>query len=197
MFAPTQNLTQGTKKDQFVGDEIWIKGFSIRGQISNVIAIGYNSFHVRFTLVWSRTQGLFTGTSTFLGNNTTAQTNPTQVAPLTNPPLFDSTALPFVGDGYVVPFDTDNNLKVLASKDLIINPGGNSTSLKKFKIFFPVRSKYHYQDVGEDAGLTTAPNYGKWGTYYIVRQVIGNAGSVANTQLGLMDYQSSVYFRDP
>nr|QJB18695.1 MAG: capsid protein [Genomoviridae sp.] len=196
VFAPLQNLVQGTKKDQFVGDEIWVKGFGIHGQISN--AITSDSFRVRWTLVWHRLQNNFTGVGVQYNSTTTDTTNPTATAPLSNPAFFDvNSALKFTGDGYVERFDSDNQLKVLASKDIVVNPGGNTTALKKFKFFFPVRAKYHYQDSGEDLALTTAPNYGKWGGYYIVRQVIALANSVNVQVVGTMDYQVIAYFRDP
>jgi len=198
VLAPLQNLIQGTHDDNFIGDSIWCKGFAIRGQISS--ANTFQQFYVRWTLVWSRLQNNFSGTGASYLSTTTSSANPTAAVPLANPPLFDTAGanpLPFTGDGFVIPFDTRNNLKVLASKTILVNSSGNNIGIKKFKIFFRINSKFQYIDSGEDLGLGSAPNYGKYGNYYIVRQVVSLANNVSSTTVGTMDYQLDVYFKDP
>jgi len=197
ILSPLTSIIQGTRDDNFIGDSIWVKGVALRGQISSVNP--YTQFHVRFTLIWSRLQNDYSSSFVRYDNTTTSSANPTALAPLSNIPLFDSTGLPFVGDGYVIPFDTHNNIKVLGSKTIHVDAHGGPTSVafKKFKIWFPIKKRFQYIDVGEDSSLGSAPNYGKYGNYYIIRQTIALANSVSSTQVGTMDQQVDVYFKDP
>lgn len=191
------NLIQGIERDQFIGDQVYLKGLGIHGQINNSTAnYQYGGFYVRWTLVFSRanTTGLAGGGAIF-GNTTTAAANPTQVPPFYNPSFFDATSsIQFTGDGFVENFDT-TNCKVIGVYQVYVNPGGNSIACKKIKHFFKIKSKFQFIDPNE-TGLTTIPNHGKYGTYYLVRQVIANANSVSATVLGTMDIRMQLYFKD-
>jgi len=191
------NLIQGIERDQFIGDQVYLKGVAIHGQIANdTTNWAYGSFTVRWTLLFHRINAAgMTGSGVLYGNTTTDAAVPTQVPPFSNPAFFDATsAIRFTGDGYVENFDTTNT-KVIGVKTVVVNPGGSASAVKHFKHFFPIRSKFQYIDPLE-TGLTSAPNHGKYGSYYLIRQVISKVNSVSSTVVGSMDIRIQLYFKD-
>lgn len=191
------NLVQGIERDQFIGDQVYLKGVAIHGQIVNDTAnYQYGSFIVRWTLLFHRVNAAgMTGSGVLYGNTTTDAANPTQVPPFANPAFFDATSsIKFTGDGFVENFDTTNT-KVIGVKQLTVNPGGSVRAVKHFKHFFPIRSKFQFIDPNE-TGLTSAPNHGKYGSYYLIRQVVSNCNTVVSTVIGDLDIRIQLYFKD-
>jgi len=192
------NMAQGVQKDQFIGDQVFLKGVGIFGQVSITTGTGFNpgSLIIRLALIWSRVNASgMTGSGVTYGNTTTAAANPTQAPPLANPVFFEGAGnLAFTGDGFMEPFDS-TNCKVIAVKTYNINMAGSTNGIKKIKHFFPIRSRYQFLDPLE-SDLSTPPNYGKYGSYYLIRQVIGHANTIANTELGRIDSKVILYYKD-
>jgi len=192
------NMAQGVQKDQFIGDQVFLKGVGIFGQASITTGTGFNpgSLIIRFTLIWSRSNASgMTGSGATYGNTTTSAANPTQAPPLANPVFFEGAGfLAFTGDGFMEPFDT-TNCKVISVKTYNINMAGSSNGIKKIKHFFPMRTRYQFLDPLE-SDLSTPPNYGKFGSYYLIRQVIAKANSISTTEVGRLDLKTVLYYKD-
>lgn len=191
------NLTQGVQKDQFIGDSIYLKGVAIRGQASIDIGNGgFQGFYIRWALIWSRANASsMTGGGAIYNSTTTAAVQPAQTIPQYNPTFFEATGVTgFTGDGFMEQFDT-TNCKVIGIYTKYVNPGGNGKGIQKIKHFFPIRTRYQFQDPNE-GDLSTAPNYGKYGSYYLIRQVIASANSNATAVQGALDLKVTLHFKD-
>lgn len=195
----SSNLTQGVQRDQFIGDKVYLKGIAIRGQASvDVGNGGFQGYYIRWTIVWSRfmANGM-TGNGATYNSTTTATVQPAQTNPQTNPHFFEGTgAQIYVGEGFALPFD-NTACKVIASKTLKVNAGGNGYGCNKFKFFLPIRANFQYLDPNE-GDLSTAPNAGRYGNYYLVTQVIMQASPAgyADNNIGLRDERITIYFKD-
>jgi len=201
VHSPVSAMNHSDEEDGFHGNEFWLKALSLRGQLSmDTTTPPATAAIVRFTLLWSKDQGsgFDTGFVSF-GNTTTANTNPAQTAPNVNPRFFMNTAVPFVGQGYVVPFDTTRH-KVIRSWIVPVNPSGDSESGQLsmptlFKLYVPIRKMMQIEDATQ--GPLTQPVRFKNGTYWWVIQVIAsNVGTSADPVVN-MEVQALTYFRDP
>lgn len=197
------NLVQGDEDDQFHGNQIFLKGLGIRmaAAAASAALAPFANAYVRYTLLFSRTNASnMTGAGGEYNSTTTTNTNPTQVAPLANPRLFDSTTAPlmFTGVGYETFFDR-TNIKVLKSKLIQINPGGAGNGMTLKKMYFKINKPFQYQNP-DNSPLTTAPNHGKYGSYYLITQVFvpeGVQDPGQNVSLGTLSDNIHLYFRDP
>lgn len=201
VYGITQFLTQGVQDDQFIGNQVRLRGLAVRGQIECQQATGFQNFYVVLTLIKTRQTSVVTqNTGNTYGNTTTASANPAQTAPHSNLHLFqDSAALQFVGSGFQTPFDT-SNLKILGQKVLNINSGGGENSIQGFKFYWNLRNMlFTFQDPVH-GDLSAGPNHGKYGSIFLIRQVIAGANlddAAQNTSLGEMDAEMRLFFRDP
>lgn len=190
----TSNVIQGTEDDQVAGNRYFVDSVSIRGQAENLS--NYVRVYIRYTLVFSRTNaGAMTGNGATYSVNTTSTTNPTQTTPLLNPVLFRSASsgVAYPGIGFLYPFDT-TNLKVLKSRTVKINPGGNISAIGHWALNFKIKRIFQMTDPTQ-TGLTSAPNHGKYGSYYLIRQTIqSGTGIVTDANPGLE--QVILHFRD-
>lgn len=201
LHTPVLNMQHGDEEDRFEGNNFWLKGLLIRGQLTmdRTTPLATSAL-VRFTLMWSRIQGAGFDTGfTALGNTTTAVANPAQTAPDANPQFFMNTAVPFVGQGYVAPFDTTRH-KVIKSFTIPVNPTSNTEAgvasmPTPFKCYVPIRRMIQVEDALQ--GPLGGPIRCKGGTYWwIVQCVATNDGTSADTVCAL-DCQCITYFRDP
>lgn len=201
VLAPVTSLIQGTDDATFRGNKVYLKGVSLRGQLSmDVTTPPASSAAIRLTLLWSKDQGSgFNSTFQTFGNTTTSITNPTQVPPNSNPQFFGLTAVPFTGQGYTVPFDTTRH-KVIKSFILPVNATGefDAPALAMptmFKCYVRLNKTLQMEDLFSTP-LSSVPRRFKNGTYWWVLQCIaGNTGTSTDTVVN-MTYQSVVYFRD-
>lgn len=191
------NMAQGVEKDMFIGDQVYIKGIGLTGQASIDIGNGgFQGFYIRWLLLWSRSNASgMTGSGAQYNSTTTAAVQPAQTTPLANPVFFEATGnLQFTGDGFQTHVDT-TNCKVIGVYTVYVNPGGNGKGIQKLKHMFKVNSRYQFLDPTETS-LATPPNYGKYGSYYLVRQVIASANSNSVAVQGVMDLRVTVYYKD-
>lgn len=207
VVCPMFGVGQGVEDDQFIGNKYFLKGYSIRGQVgtSGEVTTRQGAI-IRISLVWSREQNpqvLFAGWTEFT-STTTSTANPTATSPNVNPRFFESTnaTLAFVGNGYVLPFDT-TNVRVLASRTIIVNPGVENQAEEgiiamptPFKFYFPINKWVQIRDPGEGDLSNVALTY-KRGVYYLVMQGISNTNDVTNTVIAEMDYKLAMHYRDP
>lgn len=200
IWSPFTSLVQGTGSFAFEGQTIYPRGLSIKGLLYNAGATVSNQVYVRFTYFWSRSQAAYPNGVVF-AHLTTAAASPAQVAPNSNPQIFDDvTSAPnsqFVGTQFASRFDA-TNIKVIKSKTISFNPGGDINAVKPFKFFFRhPRRKLVFQNPGEQ-GLGTAPNYPLVGNYYLICQVFGQGGTsnISNTTICGMDMWAFTYFKD-
>lgn len=197
------NLVQGDEEDQFHGNQVFLKGVGLRVAISaaNGDLAPFSDAYVRYTLLFSRTNASnMTGAGTQYLSTTTSTTNPTQVPPLANPRLWDSTTAPFMftGVGYETFFDR-TNVKVLATKLIKVNSGGAGNGMTLKKLYFRINKPFQFQNP-DASPLTTAPNHGKYGSYYLITQVyvpLGVEDPGENTPIGFLSDNLHLYFRDP
>jgi len=198
IFNPVSLLIQGVEKDHFIGNRIWIKGIRLRFHVATQApGAEFRSPSIRFIWFFSRSNASLTSTGSLFGNTTTVATNPAQTAPAQNPVIFDSTATPFTGTHPSTPFDT-TNITILKTKTYNLNPGGSAIYTRPFKLWFPVQKNHTYLDP-QETSLATAPNHGKYGSYYLAWQVLNvgsTADAIANTVLADANYHMSVYFKD-
>lgn len=194
------NLTQGVQSDQFIGNKVFLRGVRIMGQFSCTGAGTANSdvgYLVRYTLVWSRFNAAnMTGAGGVYNSTTTALVQPAQVAPLSNPPLFETTGnVSWTGLFNVYPFDR-TNVKVIKSVTIRVNFGGSDTAIKKINLWFPINKNFQFGDPLE-GDLSTAPNHGKYGSFYLVRQTKGLLSTdLSTTEYGTGEYRTVLYFKD-
>lgn len=201
LHTPVLNMQHGDEEDRFEGNNFWLKGLLLRGQLHmDVTTPPATAAIVRITLLWSRIQGAGFHTGfVALGNTTTATTNPAQTAPDANPQFFMTTALPFTGQGYVAPFDTTRH-KVIKSFVLPVNPSGDSEAAELsmptlFKCYVPIRRMIQVED--ELQGPLTAPIRCKNGTYWWMIQCIASPAGTSSDVVVNMQYHACTYFRDP
>jgi len=202
IHSPVSNMAHGNEEDSFDGNQFWLKGLSIRGQLHmDTTTPPSTSAIVRLSLVHSREQGAgFNAGFVALTSATTAITNPVQVPPNVNPRLFQNAATFFTGAGYVVPFDT-TRVKVIRSFILSVNPGGDVeagqlSTPTLFKCYVPIKRMMQVEDALQGP-IGTPPIRFKNGTYYWVLQVIASQPGSSSDTVVNMTYQSVVYFRDP
>jgi len=204
--CPVQVPGQGVEDDQFLGNKFYVKGISFRGQVgSSGENTTFQGALVRVTLVWSKKQNaaLAAGWNTF-GSTTTRTTNPTATAPNENPTFFEASTLTgqFVGSGWVDPFDI-STVKVLSSRTIVVNPGvenqadGGVISCPTPFAFYYKLNKWLQIEDPTHTDLSTAQFRFKYGTYYLIMQVISNTNDVSTTAVGEMDYKIKLHFRDP
>lgn len=196
----TSNLIQGDENDQFQGNSVWLKGVGIKFNISPNADPGFGGLSVRWTLFFSRTNATnMLGSGAVYASTTTSSANPTQASPFANPRIFETVATPsmFVGDSYATHFDR-TNIKVIKTKMFKINNGGSGINANCKKFFFPIHRIFHYQNP-DNTTLTSAPNHGRFGSYYLIYEVFQEAGTanISNAVLGTMDWEVRLYFRDP
>jgi len=203
---PPGGMIQGTEADQFVGDKFFLKGVSLRGQVGTS---GENTTFqggtIRITLCWSKEQGsALDGPWTVFDSTTTSVANPTQVPPFVNPRFFEDSnaSFVFVGNGMVLPFDTRGKVRTLGTKYITLNPGvenqaegGVVGAPTLFDFYWPINKWMSIED--PDQGDISSPYRFKYGTYYLVMQVIANTNDVSATPVAEMEYTISCYFKDP
>lgn len=195
------NLVQGDTESDFSGNSVWLKGVGVKFNASIPANPGFQKFFLRWTLFFSRSNAAgMTGTGALYANDTESDAGPIQVSPFVNPRIFDTTdadPAPYVGLSYATQFDR-TNIKVLKSKVFPINAGGASNGMNLKKFFFPIKRVHQYQNP-DNSAMTTTPNHGRFGSYYLIYQVFGPTGAanIANTVLGTMDWHVELYFRDP
>jgi len=202
VHSPLSDMSHGDEEDRFEGNNFWVKGLLLRGSLSmDLTTPTASSAIVRITLLFSKDQGTgFENAWGTFGNTTTAITNPVQVPPNVNPRFFQNTALPFVGLGYVAPFDTTRH-KVIKSFMLPVNPTGDSeagqfTAPTLFKCFVPIKRMMQVEDALQGPIATPGVRY-KNGTYWWVAQVLASNAGTSTDPVVSMDAQSITYFRDP
>jgi len=207
VVCPMFGLGQGVEDDQFLGNKYWLKGYSIRGQVgtSGEVTTRQGAI-IRISLVWSREQNpgvLFAGWTEFT-SATTSTANPTATSPNVNPRFFESATatLAFVGNGFVLPFDT-TNVRVLASRNIVVNPGvenqagsGVIALPTPFKFYFPINKWVQIRDPDETDLSNVALTY-KYGVYYLVMQAISNTNDITDQTIAEMDYKLTMHYRDP
>lgn len=205
IMNPISALAQGTQSDQIIGSRVFVKGITFRGMAGlSGEATAYAGCIVRVTLVKSKTNASGMGTS-FLEytSTTTAITNPTQVPPFANVPLFEATgAQQFTGEGFTIPFDTRNEVKVIKSYTFAVNPGADNQGGEgvvaiptPFKFYFPINRTMVIQDPLE--GTASGALGFKWGSYYLVVQSMSNTNDNSNSVNCEMDYRVSTFYCDP
>jgi len=195
------NLVQGTQNDQFLGNSVYLRGVGVKFHIFTTTA----DITIRWVLFKARQNAVaMLGAGAVYSSTTTTNTGPTQTAntDFRNPPIFDEGTgggayLPFVGQGVLSRFDT-TNIKVLKVKTYKLHHGkdtDNSHIMKKF--FLPIKREFHFIDP-ENTGLTSSPNHGKYGSYYLTFQAFNasGSGSISSTAIGVIDYRVDLYFRD-
>lgn len=196
------NLIQGDGEDQFHGNQIFLKGVGIRVQAATFTDLqNFSTVYVRYTLIFSRQNATnMLGSGASYSSTTTDNTNPAQATPFANPRLFDVNATPgrFTGTGYETFWDR-TNVKVKASRLIKINNGGAGSGIQLTKIYFRI-NKYHQYNNPDNSALTTAPNHGRFGSWYLITQIftpdaVANPGAGAN--LGDISDNVRLYFRDP
>lgn len=199
IWTPWSSLVQGTGDFDFLGEAIFPRGLSIKGLLYFSATTATDVF-VRFTYFWSRAQAAYTNGAIF-GHLTTSAASPTQAPPNSNPQIFDDisniTTTPFVGSQFASRFDT-TNIKVISTKTIHFNPGGNDAAVKPFKFFIKhPRRLLKFQNPGEQA-LTSAPNYPLVGNYYLICQVFGQGGTsnISNSTIVSMDMWAFTYFKN-
>lgn len=199
--AIMQGAGAGTADRQISGNQFWLKGIGFRGSfhMSTTTPVA-TSCIVRVSLVKSKINAttMSAGFVTF-GNTTTAITNPTQVPPFANPEFFETTGnQAFTGDGYIIPFDK-TKVKVLKSYSIPVNPSGDVEGTEfsmptPFNLWFPINRKMQIQDplegtINQELGF-------KWGSYYLVMQVIASAQGTQSDEVVICAHRVSTYFRD-
>lgn len=200
--SPLSGMLHGDEEDRFHGNEYWLKSLGIRGVITmDTTTPPATGAMVRITLLWSKDQGdgFQTGFTAF-GNTTTATTNPAQTSPDVNPRFFMNTAVPFVGLGYIAPFDTTRH-RVIKSWLIPVNPSGDveGSALAMptlFKCYVTLNKKMQVEDALQ-AGIAGTNTRYKNGTYWwVVQCIAGNASTPSADTVCVMRAQSIVYYRD-
>lgn len=193
------NLIQGDAEDQFTGNTVWLKGVAINMAVS-VTTSSFHSFYVVFTLFFSRQNATgMTGPGTTYLSTTTDSANPTQATEFRNPRFFAYNTIPlaFVGGTMASAVDT-TKCKVIARKKIKVNPGGCSDGLTHKSFFMRIGRYFTFQNPDESP-LTTAPNHGKNGSYYLTIQTFGpvatSAGNASSDVVGEMDKTIRLYFK--
>lgn len=204
---------QGLDQDHIVGNSVWIKGFAFCGQIGlSQFSVTSQGALLRVSLVWSKQQ-LTVGTGTngpgFLELNSGTTSALTQTAgaavlsPEQVPGLFEGTkgtTANYIGLGYVIPFDK-TQCKRIKTYTIPINPSGdvgnetNTTVPTPFNLWFPINKKYQWEDPTE-ANLS-GTSHGKYGTYYLVLQLVADTNSNATANSVECDYRLTTYYKDP
>lgn len=201
VHSPVSAMNHSDEEDGFHGNQFYLKALSLRGQLSmDTTTPSATAAIVRITLLWSKDQGSGFDTGfVALGNTTTANTNPTQTAPNVNPRFFMNTAVPFVGQGYVTPFDTTRH-RVIRSWIIPVNPAGDSEAGQLslptlFKCYVPIKRMMQIEDAVQ--GPLTQPVRFKNGTYWWVIQTIASNVGTSTDPVVNMEVQALTYFRDP
>lgn len=203
---------QGTTDSTIVGNSLWVKGFSFRGQAAlSQFSANHQGALLRVSMVWSKQQ-LLAGSGTlgtgFLELNSGTTTALTQTAgaavlsPEQVPVLFETTGVSgYVGNGYVIPFDR-TSVKLLKSYTIVINPAGNvgvdetnTTLPTPFNFWFPLNKMIQFEDPLE--GALSSGRFAKYGTYYLVIQAITDTNTIANVGSVEVDYRLTTFYRDP
>lgn len=194
------NLIQGTGEANFIGNHVWLKGVGIK--FNATISVEFSMFYIRWILFTSRANAIgMTGAGAVYNSTTDDDTQPAQTAntQFRNPRIFDSAAAnpaPFVGISYATQLDR-TNIHVIRTKTIQVNQGGSGSANRLVKFFMPIKRGFQFQNP-DDSALTAAPNHGKYGSIYLAYQVFADAGAanIAVTQLGIMDLNIDLYFRD-
>lgn len=196
------NLIQGDSEENFHGNAVWLKGIGIRfSAAANDPTEGFATYLVRYTLLFSRTNATaMTQTGANYISTTTDSVAPTQAQPFSNPRLFDVDTTParFTSAGYYTRWDR-TNVKILGTKLITVNPGGAGIGMRVHKMYFRINRPFQYVNP-DSSPLTVAPNHGKFGSYYLVRQVFtpnGVATPGDNTDYGQFTDATVLYFKDP
>ncbi|UDN67473.1 capsid protein [robinz virus RP_428] len=197
---------QGVEDDMFIGNKFFVKGISLRGQVgTSGEDTTFQGALIRISLVWSKIQNaaLPTGWQIF-GSTTTRTTNPTATAPNQNPTFFEASSLTgqFTGDGWVDPFDI-STVKVLRSHTIVVNPGVENQAAggivgcpTPFSFYYRLNKWLQLEDPTHADFSSTQFRF-KYGTYYLVMQVVANTNDTSATAVAEMDYKIRVHFCDP
>jgi len=193
------NLVQGDAENQFTGNTVWLKSVFVNTSIS-VTTSSFHAFYVVFTLLFSKSNATgMTGTGATFLSTTTDSTNPAQATEFRNPRIFayNTVPSPFVGATMTSAFD-NTKCRVISRKKIKVNPGGCSDGLTHKSFSMRIGRYFTFQNP-DDSPLTTAPNHGKNGSYYLIIQTFGpNAGVTGNESpdvVGLMDKTIRLYFK--
>ena len=91
---------------------------------------------------------------------------------------------------------------MLRSYTITLNPGvenqadgGVVGDVTPFDLYFPINKWMRIEDP-DQLDLTSPFRY-KYGTYYLVMQVVANTNDVSATAVGEMDYSISTYYCQP
>lgn len=198
---PANLIATGDNANQMDGDKFWLNGFTLRGSFHmDTTTPPATACLVRVSMIFSRQQMLQpTGNFVVFGSTTTLTTNPAQTAPWQNPQLFESTgAGAFVGDAFAIPFNR-KNCKVLKSYTIPVNPSGDVEGTEfsmptPFKLWFPVKRMMQFDNPLETAIAGNSPF--KYGTYYIVIQVIASAAGTLTDTVVRANWRLSTHFRN-
>lgn len=202
VYGITQFLTQGVQDGQFIGNQVRLKGLSVRGQVECQQTTSFSNFYVVYTLIRSRQTSVITQhTGNVYGATTTSAVGPTQTTPHSNLSLFRAATTPEIhtGQGFLLPFDT-TNVKILGQKIINVNAGGGENSVVGFKFWFPLKNKLFTYIDPVQSDLSAGPNHGKYGGIFLVRQLISGAEAddeANTTSLGELDHHMELFFRDP
>jgi len=115
IFAPWQSaFTQGTSSSQMTGTKVHLLWFQwhlfMQSELAGDVIVQMIFFKSDFQMDVTAANTDVNNEGTTMGATTTTTTNPTQVAPNGNIPMFDTTSAPgqFCGLSPVTPFNSDN-----------------------------------------------------------------------------------------
>lgn len=203
--SPPLDLITGSSAGEIDGNKIFLKGISFRGMVgTSGENTTFNGGLIRVSLVFSREQfAPSTPNWITFGSTTTSTANPTATPPYLNPRFFETTNATnqFVGNGWVIPFDT-TRVKVKSSRTLVLNPGTQNNAASgivqtptPFDLYYKINKWMTIEDPAQSD--ITAPLRFKYGTYYLVMQVVANTNDVSTTVVAELQYTLTTYFRDP
>jgi len=201
-MSPINGLIHGDQEDQFDGNQVWMKGMKIRGQVSlDPTTPSVNGCLIRITAIKTKDQGSgFQSSFVAYGSTSTINTNPAQTSPDVNPRLFDAAGnAQFTGNGYTVPFDR-TLVTTLKSWTYLVNPGadqeaGVSSLPTPISCYLPINRRLQIEDPAQ-TGFTSGSRRFKHVSYYFVLQVIcTHTGSVTDDVVN-GNFRTEVYYRD-
>jgi len=203
-IANPLQFTQGGERQDFTGDQVWLKTFWLRGRLA--IDQITNSLRVRILLIASHQfADLAEGFNTY-GNTTTALTNPTQEAASgeTNVQIFETSAAefaaqpssPYVGNASGIDIIDNDYVKVLGGREYFFGTQ-NLGDFKNIDIKVNVNRKWKAAsaaDVVQTDQLRSFRNM----NYYWILQVFSNtnANNILAAQDLLGTFDIITYFKD-
>jgi len=203
-IANPLQFSQGGERQDFTGDQVWLKSFWLRGRLA--LDQITNSLRVRILLIASHQFADLPEGFTTYGNTTTALTNPAQdsASGETNVQIFETSAAeiaaqpsaPYVGNASGIDIIDNDYVKVLGGREYFFGTQ-NLGNFKNIDVKVNINRKWKAASAADVAQTDQLRSFRNM-NYYWILQVFSNtnANNILAAQDLLGTFDIITYFKD-